>query len=294
MSSFCATALRDDLAALEECVADVDRLVEQAARVGAKVDDIAERLAAGRLVDRQQRRLGGVARVSGKAVDVDDADAVLDFPLHRTELDPLADKADVERLVAAGPDDAQLHAGPWRALHLLDRFVEREAVEQLAIDVRDVVAGLEAGAPRGRVLHRRNDLHRAVLDADGDPEAAVIAVRGRLQHVEVGRFGVGRMRVERREHAVDRALDQGVVVDLVDILRLHPLIDAHERLELLVIGGVRGGERAGRHRQQASAPTRASGGSSLRVRFMAFISRRFRLLSNPVCGPLTGFEMNLR
>ena len=33
-----------------------------------------------------------------------------------------------------------------------------------------------------------------------------------------------------------------VVVNRVDILRLHPLVDAHERLKLLIIGGVRGGE----------------------------------------------------
>ena len=52
MSSLVAAALRDDLAAVEEVVGDVDRLVEQAARVGAQVDDIAERMAAGRLVDR--------------------------------------------------------------------------------------------------------------------------------------------------------------------------------------------------------------------------------------------------
>ena len=53
-----AAALRDDLAAVEEVVGDVDRLVEQPARVGAEVDDIAQRLAAGGLVDRHQRRLG--------------------------------------------------------------------------------------------------------------------------------------------------------------------------------------------------------------------------------------------
>ena len=53
------------------------------------------------------------------------------------------------------------------------------------------------------------------------------------------------MRVERGKHAVDRALDQGVVVDLVDVVRLDPLIDAHELLELLVIGRVRGSEGAG-------------------------------------------------
>ena len=58
------------------------------------------------------------------------------------------------------------------------------------------------------------------------------------------------MRVERGQHAVDRALDQGLVVDLVDIIGLDPLVDAHELLELLVIGRVGGGEGAGRRRHQ--------------------------------------------
>ena len=58
------------------------------------------------------------------------------------------------------------------------------------------------------------------------------------------------MRVERGEHAVDRALDQRVVVDRVDVVRLHPLVDAHELLELLVIGRVRGSEGAGGHGHQ--------------------------------------------
>ena len=106
MSSLLAAALRDDLAAFEEGVADLDRLVEQAAGVGAQVDDIADRLAAGRLVDRQSaRRLVCVRDIAGEGVDVDDADAVLDLPLDRAKLDPLADDGDVERLVAAGPDD---------------------------------------------------------------------------------------------------------------------------------------------------------------------------------------------
>jgi hypothetical protein len=56
-----AAALRHDLAAVEECVADLDRLVERAARVRAKVDDVAEGLAARGLVDRGDRGLGRFA-----------------------------------------------------------------------------------------------------------------------------------------------------------------------------------------------------------------------------------------
>ena len=58
------------------------------------------------------------------------------------------------------------------------------------------------------------------------------------------------MRIERGQHAVDRALDQRVVVDRHDIVRLDLLVDAHELLELLVIGRVRRSEGAGGHRHQ--------------------------------------------
>ena len=144
-----------------------------------------------------------------------------------------------------GPDDGQLDRRARVALHLLDRLVERDVVEELAVDVGDIVAGLDARAPRRRVLGRRDDLHHAVLDRDGEAEAAVIAVRRGLQLVEVRPFLIARMRVERGKHSVDRALDQRLVVDRVDVVRLDPLVDAHELLELLVIGRVRGSEGAG-------------------------------------------------
>ena len=53
-----APALGNDLTAVEEGVANLDRFVERAARIGAKVDDVAERVAAGRLVDASQRSFG--------------------------------------------------------------------------------------------------------------------------------------------------------------------------------------------------------------------------------------------
>src|SRR3954469_22042160 len=113
-------------------------------------------MAAGRLVDRDQRRLGLVRDIAREGVDIDVADAVLDLPLHWPKLDPLAVHADVERLVAAGTHDGELD---WRSLiaaHLAHRLVEVEAVDQLPIDMGDVVARLDASAPRRRVLGRRD------------------------------------------------------------------------------------------------------------------------------------------
>ena len=51
-----AAALRDDLAAFEEEVGQADRLVEQAARIGAQIEDIAERRLAELVLDIGDRR----------------------------------------------------------------------------------------------------------------------------------------------------------------------------------------------------------------------------------------------
>src|SRR6186997_1644528 len=96
-----AAPLGHDLALFKEGIADLNRLVEQAARVGAQVDDIAERPPAGRLVDPEQRFAGHRPSLRREPVDINDADIVLHFPLHRLQLDALAGDGDVEWLVAA-------------------------------------------------------------------------------------------------------------------------------------------------------------------------------------------------
>src|SRR5204862_244776 len=85
-----AAALRDDLAVRQEYVGHFDRLAEQPAAILAQIDDVAERLVPELLVDLLDRldRVGpGLGR---EGVDVDDADAVLDVPLHRPLHDDLA------------------------------------------------------------------------------------------------------------------------------------------------------------------------------------------------------------
>ena len=154
-----AAALGDDLAAVEEIVGDVHGLVEQAARIGAQVEHIADGVTAARLVDRQERGPHLIADIAREGVDVEIADAILDLPLHRAKLDPLTNDGHVERLVAARPNDRELHRSARIALHLLDRLVERDAVQKLAVDVGDVIARLDARAPRRRVLCRSDHFH---------------------------------------------------------------------------------------------------------------------------------------
>ena len=142
------------------------------------------------LVDRDQRRLGLIADIAREGVDVDVADALLDLPFDGTELDPLADHAHVEGLVAAWADDRQLDRRARFAAQLGHGLIELQSVNQLTVDVSDVVAGLDPRLPRRRVLGRGDDLHRAVLDRDGETQPAVIAFGRRLELVEIGRFDI--------------------------------------------------------------------------------------------------------
>src|SRR5687768_9344456 len=74
-----AASLRNDLALVEERVGEAHRLVEQPAGVRPEVEHIAERRSAKLLFDRRDR---GKRRLRGRlveAVDVEDADPILDL-----------------------------------------------------------------------------------------------------------------------------------------------------------------------------------------------------------------------
>ena len=79
-----------------------------------------------------------------------------------------------------------------------------------------------------------DDLDRALLQADGEAQASVIAVCGRHQIVEVALVQIRGMRIEAAEHAVDGAADQLLLVDLVDIFGLDAIEDADELVEVAI------------------------------------------------------------
>ena len=124
----------------------------------------------------------------------------------------LAHQLDVERVgLLAG--DGQGDRLADLAAHLLDRVVDAHAKDGLAVDGGDVVAGLDAGPGRRGAVDRRDHLDRAILAGDLDAEAAVFAARLVL-HLAVGvGIEVVGMRIERGQHAVQRRLDQLLVVD---------------------------------------------------------------------------------
>ena len=105
------------------------------------------------------------------------------------------------------------------AQQLEDVVVGDRARHVLVVDLDDAVAGADAEAERRRALERRDDDELAVADLELDADARVVAVELVAERlVALGRH-VDRVRVERLQHAVDRALDQLLVVERLDVLR---------------------------------------------------------------------------
>jgi hypothetical protein len=106
-----ASARRDDLAALDEGARDGDRLIEQPARIVAQVDDEADQLVAGLLLQVLDRVLEPGVSLLVEAGDADVADIVpLEMRLDRLDLDDGPGEDDVER-VAALAANRQLDPG---------------------------------------------------------------------------------------------------------------------------------------------------------------------------------------
>ena len=158
---------------------------------------------------------------------------------HRTHADHFARERHVDRLVLALADHLELDLGVHGAAHLVDRLVEREALHRLVVDMADDVVRQDAGFGGGRLVDRRHDLDQAVFHRDFDAEAAELAARLDLHVAEALGVHVARMRIEAREHAVDRRFDQLGVVRLLDVVGAHALEHVAEQAELPV--GVGGG-----------------------------------------------------
>ena len=147
----------------------------------------------------------------------------------------------VDRRVRALARDLQPVLRVDRPLHLVHGLLQGQPLNRFIVDLGDEVARQDAGLRRGRVVHRRDHLDEAVLHRDLDAEPAELAVGG-LLHVAPGLLiHVARMRIERGDHAVDRALDQPGVVGLLDIVGPDPLEHVAEQIELRIGIGTGGG-----------------------------------------------------
>ena len=256
---FFPPALRDDFPARQEHIGNRNGFIEQTARIGPQVEHIAERLLAQGLVDSGNGGGNIGTGLAGETVDADHADLVLDLPGDRLEIDDRPFHRQIERLVAAGPDDGNGDRFAGLAAHFLYRLVQRAAVDQFAIDMGNIIASLHAGLVRRRILERSDDLHGTVFQRHRKAQAAIIAVGLGPQIFEIPGIQKAAVRIQTAQHALDRALDQIGIVDLIDIVVPHPLEDAHELLHLAIGIGIHGGNGRSRCGQKRNGQHKGSG-----------------------------------
>ena len=180
----------------------------------------------------------------------DEPDGPPGFVFDRFDADELAGQREFQRLGRTVAGDCQPDFGSGGTAHLVDRILQRAAEDQFAVEVGDIVAGLDPGARCGRVVDRRDDLDRPVLDADRQAQPAIFARHLIVEILGFGGVHIVGMRIEAGEHAVDRAVDQLLVIDLVDIIAADAFEHVHQRVEFLVGIAVGGGLYGGRCRDE--------------------------------------------
>src|SRR5208282_3797819 len=232
---FLAPLRVNDQPAVEKIVRNLYRLVQQSARIVAQVEHYSLELAVLLRFEPVNRLLHPLARVLLEGGDADVSVAAVErLRLDRLNLDDVARERHREQLGHAVAMKRQPDLAALGPAHPLDRLGERHVLGEVVVDLDDLVAGLESGAIRRRVLDRRNYGERAVLDGYFDSESAEAAARLDFEvAVQVGRQ-VGAMRVERRQHAADGAVDQLFGRYRFDVVFLHDCQHARERVELLV------------------------------------------------------------
>ena len=171
-----ATPFGHNLALRQKRIGYDNRLIQYAARVRAQIDYISQRIAAQTLLDARNRSNNVGTRPFGKARYGDNADAVFHFPLHRLQVDNRTRQRDVKWTIATGAENCELNRCARRAAHGLHRFVQGAANNQLAVQMGDEVAGLDACLVGGRILCRRDDLHRFILKRYRKPKAAIFTI----------------------------------------------------------------------------------------------------------------------
>ena len=139
-----------------------------------------------------------------------------------------------ERAVDAAADYAELHLrtlGPAQSAHDV-LAAHLDARDGRVVDQRDAVAGNDAGLLRRSFGHGLDDYERVVEHIELHAYAVEVALQRLVELLRVLGVGIGRVRVELREHARDGVLHLSLYVDGVDI----HLVDHDGRLQQLTHG----------------------------------------------------------
>ena len=251
------------LAARQEVVGNVHRLVQQTAAVVAQVDD--ERGDA-LLLQVEEGLLELACRLAGEGAEVDVAHVVLQLRIIRYDgqLDGTAHQFEVERFLHARTLHRQLEAGArLSAEHLADLLVVLPG-QVLSVNGHQDVARLQSGLGSRHAFVGLADHGALQLRVPGDDgtDAAIRVLEHLLQLALVVLGVIGRIGVERVEHGIDALADGLVGIDGIDIEHVQLLHNRAEDVDVLgqpeaaVVTVLEAHEcRAGHHQQQQGYPT---------------------------------------
>src|SRR5574341_117645 len=222
----------DELPLVQEHVGHRHRLVQQAARVVAQIQDQGGGAALPGLLHRLLQVLGRPLLERGEPDVIQALPQV--FVADALDLDGLADQGDVEGLRPPLPEDADGHLGSLGPAELAHRVHQGHVLGGLVLDLDDAVTGLDAGAIRRRAVDGGDDGEHPVLHRDLDAQAPEAPLGLHLHLPEgIGRHE-GTVRIQGFQHALDRAVDQFLGVHLVHVVGLDQRQDLGEDLEFLV------------------------------------------------------------
>ena len=127
-----------------------------------------------------------------------------------------------------------------------------------AVDAHDLIAGEDAGlARRASPRWARRIFTTPICGDHLDADARVGAHGAEADLFEFLVVEVGRVRIERGDHAAHGLLHEGVIVDVIDVLALDALVDFREQARLLPVErGHRGARRLARALRQHAARQR--------------------------------------
>ena len=149
------------------------------------------------------------------------------------QLDPLSLDVELQRLGIAVALDAEAHRRAFLAAHALDRIVQRRRVHGDPVDHDDDIARADAGLLGGRSFDGRDDDDLLIVHRHLDADPGVLPGAADLDLIVIIAVEVGGVRVKRGDHPARRRLQQGVIVELLDIVVLDALDDRSEGARVL-------------------------------------------------------------
>ncbi len=223
-----------DRAGAQEEVGHLDRRHQVTARVVTQVQDQAAQAAL-----KAVQQVGQLtARLFGELTDDHIADpTVLEFPLHRRNLDLPPDHHKLQRFPATVPPNRKPHLSAHLAAHQHHRGFQVHIPGILAVHGQDHISGPKPGLGRGGALVRADHGQPFVTVPDQDPDAAEGALH--LFHKPgVGfRLQVYRIRVvQGLHHAADGAFNHPLAVHRLQVLGVHQANHLDQVAQLFEVG----------------------------------------------------------